>query len=296
MKKTLYLLLLAFMGHSFIAQNYYPLPDSNAVWTSMNGIYLTRGDSTYNALQYTKYYYTSDTALSLGSQVYLGMLRQDIPNKKIYGIKKGSQTEYLLYHFNLQLNDTLTVEPIDLICFPASYKLKVIHKDSVLLRGVFHQRMTLTDNAGGSSLQDTWIEGIGSLIGPLTPGLFPYCATDVCSPKLLCQKQNGIFMYQDSIYPCNYRCPTGIEKQSATESALYLYPNPTEQYMEISSQGIGQIRKISLYTLMGSELKSYSPEVLGENLKIDLGALEPGIYFVSVQSQKGTFVKKICKN
>lgn len=186
---------------------YHPLPDSNTVWSVGKVKYLVKGDTLYHSQTYQKYYFTSDTSLTPSSLHFVAMVRQDIVNKRIYGIEGWQQTERLIYDFSLHINDTLTVYPLDITCSDNPIKIKVTSIDSILINGSYRKRSYI---AGYSTImRDTIIEGIGSSYGPLAMGLDPYCATDVCWPVLLCEKQNGVLMYQNSNYSTCYGACSG---------------------------------------------------------------------------------------
>ena len=79
-------LLFIFIPVNLSSQNYFALPDSNCIWNITCEAYRVMGDTSLNFLNYKKYYKTSDPGLSDSSFSYVGMLRQDTANKRVYGV------------------------------------------------------------------------------------------------------------------------------------------------------------------------------------------------------------------
>ena len=61
------------------------------------------------------------------------------------------------------------------------------------------------------------------------------------------------------------------------------FPNPANEY--ISLENLIDINQISILTLTGKEIISRKVET--EHLTIDLGAIEPGIYFIKLVANNG---------
>ena len=113
--------------HSVGAQDYHPFPMLNATW------HISWGTSTCdsNGLSATGYHYYTDTDTLISSELYtklkrlgvcptccptlgpsaydgyMGGLRQDTLNKKVYIVPSDESTEYLLFDFSMNVGDTL---------------------------------------------------------------------------------------------------------------------------------------------------------------------------------------------
>ena len=74
-------------------------------------------------------------------------------------------------------------------------------------------------------------------------------------------------------------------------SEIRIFPNPSCGLIQITS-GVNQITHIEVYNFLGenifNSIKNNAPQT-----KIDLSIQEPGIYFISVETEKGTTVQKI---
>ena len=163
------------------SQNYYPFPDSNAIWNTVGenmfsfdkfriryGIY---GDTIINSQTYHKIYDLYDTNLIHQNSVYFAALRNE--DKKVY-INFPDYNETILYDFTLSVGDTIWYnlggcayqEGCDL--WLQSHWKTVTSIDTVTLEnGEQRKRWHLVSDFMG----DTWIEGIGSVewIGLFNP-------------------------------------------------------------------------------------------------------------------------------
>ena len=280
------------------AQTYFKFPDSNAVWTESLGFvakYAVKGDSLYNTLTYKKYYIVNDTNLSIATYNYFAMVRQDITSKKVYAIKGGTTYERLLYNFNLSVNDSVRVTPLD-FGYPGTtgynsngYKLKVIAKDSVLLNSQYRKRLKLDcyPNGWGWTNPEYWIEGIGSTFGIFGAGLSGYIITDVCFPILLCQKQNGVLNYLNPTYNSCFAipCTVGLNELITNNVVLKIVPNPTTDNVNLTLENIKFTFKME--SLQCSIINTFGQIVQTTNIQnqttaLNISNLQNGIYFLKV--------------
>ncbi len=302
--------ILIFFCKPLGAQSYVPFPDSNAVWNvidpespTSNSVYSIGGDSVYNSHTYKKYFKTTDTTY-LSTPILYALVRQDVPNKKVYGIKAGLASESLLYNFNLSINAYITIDLISKylpgLPMPTRH-LKVIDKDSMLVNSQYRKRVVLQNY---SSLNpspytfDYWVEGIGSLNGVLNPGVICVETSDgPPAPTLLCFKQNSALAYQ---LPYTYRCiyvrsTIGINKLSSENADVRIYPNPSSGVINIELlANNSEAVEVTMIDVLGALKKKIT---LQQSSKIDISNLPGGIYFMQV-FQKGQLLgfEKIMKD
>ena len=82
----------------------------------------------------------------------------------------------------------------------------------------------------------------------------------------------------------------GVEDHK--DSPLIVYPNPVTESFTV--KGV-PIREVSVYNLMGQRLVSHS--FFGEECRMDVSFLVPGIYFIQVLQEDGmVFTEKLIKN
>ena len=82
----------------------------------------------------------------------------------------------------------------------------------------------------------------------------------------------------------------GIEENSALQQGLVVYPNPVSSLLTLQGEGMQYVR---LITLTGACV--YEGVVKHNEVKVDMTSLPQGLYFLSVQSENGTVVKKVVK-
>lgn len=75
------------------------------------------------------------------------------------------------------------------------------------------------------------------------------------------------------------------------EQSFLIYPNPTKEYLTISSHN--NITEMEIVDIQGQTVKFK----LGQSTKesIDLSELKEGIYFLKIKQGTNTFIKKVCK-
>ncbi len=83
---------------------------------------------------------------------------------------------------------------------------------------------------------------------------------------------------------------TSVQDQSRLE--LSIYPNPADDMLMVKSPAI---RSISVTNLVGQRVKTVTLQSV-EYHALDVSTLEPGLYFLTVDSEKGTRSSKFIKN
>lgn len=81
----------------------------------------------------------------------------------------------------------------------------------------------------------------------------------------------------------------GIEENDQCD--LFVYPNPTSDYLRISSSKKDAVKRMEILTING-QLVEYSDVYCEE---IDVSALSAGTYFIRIYMHEGVFTKKWCK-
>lgn len=288
MKKLKLIILFLVIKLCVNAQTYFPLPDSNAVWTVFHygqtgtdiqkfGMY---GDTIINSLSYKKIYEDWAPIFNINNASYRGAIREI--NKKIFIVHFTNNSETLLYDFNLNVGDTAKV-----ITYSGwQYAYKVASVDSINLNGQYHKRWKFNQYNPTFHYEEYWIEGIGSSFGLLSP---LWSGSDNCF-TLLCASQDSTLIYQYSIpnnpdcyWPITYDCegvlnPVGITEINPKEDRVVLFPNPftNSAILKISTELNNATLKI--YDVLGQEVLTNS-HLNGQEIKINRGNLSSGNYY-----------------
>lgn len=175
---------------------------------------------------YSEVYKASNEDLS--DSVLIGYLREE--NNKVFFLPLSERPEYstlpegkeyLIYDFSLEESDTIWVTST--MFSGDTYQYTVADVDSIVINGVKHKRITLNDG----SIQEIWIEGIGSL-----QGLVYSCLRVSCSIRhLTCQIVNGQTLYTNPDYNFCY-CDTASGTEQIFDKFI-LYPNPAKGTINI---------------------------------------------------------------
>lgn len=289
MKKFHLFIIYLFCILNMAGQTYFQFPDSNCVWSVEKEKHLIKGDSVFNSITYKKYYTTTDTNLSPASLQFVGLVRQDIPGKKIFGIAATYSVEALMYNFNLNVGDTSQVKPLISFFSMPPRRIKVTMKDSILINSQYRKRLTLACNVPSwPSMPETWIEGIGSSFGPLSSGLADVPIICPCFPSLLCQKVNGSTIYINPIHNTCYKgvCSTDIKELNGKDN-WKISPNPNNGVFELSSTKDFK-GTIEVFDIAG---KIVYKDIAKQNNKIDISAQASGVYSVVIKDDKGLALK-----
>ncbi|HYV92382.1 MAG TPA: T9SS type A sorting domain-containing protein [Chitinophagales bacterium] len=214
-------------------------------------------------------------------------------NNIVYYFIEGLNNFSVMYDFNLTAGDTLTgyvypfnqldifmINIIDVV--PAiinGHQLKKFIVNNITLNWNFSQTQT-----------DTIIEGIGSL-GYVLP---QFIMCDPVAHQLRCFEDSFLGFYSTNIAPsCDY-ISTGIN-DSYNTSSVNIFPNPANDYAEVQLPGVS-IKNVSLkiFDVLGNEMNvpiKFTPQ----SVRIDLSALNAGMYLIDGSADNKIFTQKLLK-
>jgi|GEM_PF-1988489 len=278
MKYLFCILLLSFL---FIKTNgqtnsYHPFPDSNARWLGScfdGGVFppastggfnysISNKDTVINSLLYK---------MVNGSTNFIA-LRQDIVNKKVFAIHQAiSPSEFLLYDFDLQINDTFIFRNVYVNSCDKFTTLDYI--DSINIGGQFRKKYNFN---GGIEV----IEGIGSKSGLF----YKNCFEGFC---VLCYYDDSTYHYQNSSTFCD---PTSTNELVVRKN-ISIYPNPFKDHLEIKTKENISFSNVQLWNVYGEQLKEWD-NLNTNDLRLDIGYFSKGIYFLNIQFEDNTSLNK----
>jgi len=302
MKKMIFLLIGIIITFDAFNQNYYPFPDSNAIWNvysihienPQNVAYKIRygiiGDTILETRIYSKIYtLIDDTCLNINNAEYFGAIREE--NKKIFTITTyhGDQ-EILLYDFSKAIGDTIYSNST--MGYMASPVI-ISSIDTIELHdGSLRKRFWLEDGYY-SFLNECWIEGFGSIHGLFSPIID--LMTNYYEPNLSCFKQN-----ESTVYLNNYSCDkcfctlgTSIKNINGLQNEIQVYPNPASKNITIDSEFRYGYSITSLFNSSGKLIERRLSNSFPIQMNID--CLPNGIYLIQVSTENNIFNKKFIK-
>jgi hypothetical protein len=292
-------ILFNLISQTIFSQNYIPFPKNNGYWnerefysSSGSGIIETihtiyfDGDSTLNGFDYSKLYSSGvvneyNSFGSLGSStsfnhILYALIRED-SSKHIFSYSDGS--DYLIYDFNLSLNDTLDPHAYRYILAEGTYVSSI---DSVLIGITIHKRYHLSvPNLAVDYISLT--EGVGSSFGLLN--FMGYALEQ--SKKLNCFRNNEGDYILDSA-----NCKYVDVGQVNYDEFILVYPNPVSDIINVKLENL-RAKKIILSDIFGNEIFCFNK--LEDDIQIDISYLIPGMYFITFETEFGTIFKKFVK-
>jgi len=307
------------------SQNFYTLPDSNAMWvieighpfpvpTDYNRYFISKNknDTTINSKKYIKVFNDAIMNGQYFSPSYYGAYRS-LSTGQTYFVMKDSINEYLLFDFSKLPGDTIRNV---LVSSPISGILDCV-VDSVMnvplgpyqLKTLYVHTIPSATMPG--SLPLIWVEKIGCLGGGLE--------NIVCFipfPPLNCMSVNDTIYYYGNgqpdcyfsssyfnssmvqyFFPYSYSnggCFMPLNVPEIKGHKVYIYPNPftNQLFIENLSEDAFHIKIIDV---LGQIIYS----TFFQNSKSNVLLLEhipAGIYFLNIQNNSGeTIIKKIIK-
>jgi len=307
--KTLIINLILYFNIICISPVYCQVsfPDSNAIW-NMNIdyydeydeieieeiLYGLKGDTLINDTLYHKLYILSDTTLeNKNLEKYLGGFRQD-SQKVWFRPYQVNETEFLLYDFSEQLDDTIWHNAGLYIKYNLEHEFSTggsgvlysVIEDIYEYRGF---KIFVLFSQSAPSGQDEWIDGIGSKCGLFGSVIMhPLSVTEY---NLACFKQNDTVKYENNL-KCN-RCfckgYIGTVEKETNIDGIAVFPNPADNSLSIEVKKPFTSISIEIIDEKGSVI--YCKELL-EN-PVNVSNISKGIYFIKLKIDGDEIVKKV---
>jgi hypothetical protein len=283
MKKLVLTLIFYTVVALIYSQAYQPLPTTNGRWCIKYNNHIIPPPPWW----YTNYwetYYDGDTVIQNQTYIritkieydifclseivngpeYIGAIRDDTINRKVYLVPPGQEDEELIYDFNLLEGDTLFSY---LNYGPPVY---IDYIDSVLVGQVYHRRLGFQYGLGSI------IEGIGSETGLLEELTIFEGGSYLCALFV----DSALYYPQDSCYLETDTCLTlNIENPVLIRNFLQIFPNPAQDYILIRTLNGKYISglRYQINNSAGIELLSGS---IHDQEAINISTLSPGIYLI----------------
>ena len=293
----IFCILLLLTNNALKAQKYIHFPDSIGVWRETYIRTIPPG-TLYGFNEAGETYYNGDTIIGnmfyhklfrkdlnifcshivLG-KYYVGALREDTSQQKIYVIEVGQSEEQVLYDFKLQPGDK----------FPKSYGALVYSVDTIITDdGIARRRWNIE-----GSMSSYVIEGIGGSNGLLSNGLtLEYPDITICFEGDNKQKVAINYSYcQIGTDTCYFLSAIDY----LLENDIAIYPNPMKSNSQASivlpNKHINNLLSIEVANLYGQKYDIINK--VGGVLVLDAPS-NPGVYFISLKMKNNyTLIKKI---
>lgn len=287
------------------AQNYFPFPDTNTAWNAVGDNefsgsqwhfrYAVSGDTTIDEVAYSKVYKMYDSTILHPASTYFAAIREN-EYKQVFCLIPGLP-ESILYDFSLNIGDTIWFNIGGGLCYNDVDFWELTHYrvvsdiDSVLLTNNTYRK---SFQMQGNLLEDTWLEGIGSIIWY---GLFNPLISDIAlcgdSYEFACFKQNETVLYLNNPFCDRCFCElfTGTEKYNKSKLPIVsIHPNPANSKISISFNEVEAMEYLLIiYDAVGNKMNKLNIDQ-NQILEINIDNYKPGLYLLQVFSKNGNKV------
>jgi len=249
-------------------------------------IYGYLGDTLINNVQWLKLYSTNDS-LFQNNLVYRGLTRTE--NNKVLYLDTINQLD-TLYDFNLNFGDSVLFNLYGI--YPEW--LQIINVDSILLSGEYYKRYKFAEPGitAFNWLNEIWIEGIGSIHGPLFP-IFPVKFSEEIPDSMLltCTYSDNQHIWKHPSYSnCYINIVLGLE--TIEELSFKIFPNPFSDRINLENAKRENF-DLTILNSLGKVVRQM--QITSNNEAIDLTELNSGIYFLRINDKKNTRTMKLIK-
>ncbi len=249
-------------------------------------VYGFQGDTTIYSEQWFKLYSSNDS-LFQNNLIYRGLTRTE--NSNVLYLDTLDQLD-TLYDFNLNLGDTVLFNLYGM--YPEW--LPVINIDSVQLNGEYYKKIKFAEPSISAFdwLNEEWIEGIGSIHGPLFP-TFPVKFSEEIPDSMLltCTFSDNQQVWNHPSYPsCYVNIVLGLE--TIEISNFKIYPNPFSDIVYFENSRTENL-DLTVFNSLGQAVKWL--KITNYKETFDLSGLDDGLYLLRFNDNKKTVTQKIIK-
>jgi len=287
-KPIIFTIVLASLTLFSNGQNF---PDSTAIWSyfqsDMFGTWrytqyyqdadTSIGNKTYKKLHRSKEIRDSynDTILFAEYNEYMGALRSEDSQKKVYLVLKDSINEMLLYDFNLEVGDTVPIWHNNF-----SHIITVEEIDTIIVDGKSLRAFEMNTNLAYNPVNEHLIiEGIGSLrdllyIENYLEGTYTFeCFNDLKTNIKYPEQCNSVIL------------SSGPEYTENSEVKVLISPNPCSDYFRVSfvNPRINNNNKLEIIDLNGKLVLRVKP--FNVNQTVDTKNIENGMYLLNIYEE-----------
>lgn len=92
-----------------------------------------------------------------------------------------------------------------------------------------------------------------------------------------------------------YESAVALSLSNVNNSEFKIYPNPAQNDLYLANKKGEKIKSIKIYNVAGSRVMDVNINKINPDLKINVSKLTSGMYFISIESEKGVTNKKFIK-
>ncbi|PID94750.1 MAG: hypothetical protein CSA95_02320 [Bacteroidetes bacterium] len=245
------------------------------------------GDTLIGSESWLKFYSTPDSNF-MNNFTYLGNFRGE--NGFVFFMDTLNSID-TIYNFNLQVGDSVS--------YPfgyGSHYLQIENIDSIEINGEFHKRFFIEEPPYPPMIMsEIWIEGIGSVHGPLFPK-YPRVFSDEIpdSLNLTCYKVDNSIVWNNPFYDDCY-ISIILSLSEIEKGKFKIFPNPVNDRLtvEIPKKEIGDYM-ISIIDIHGKILIKENYNQFGK-IEINTTSLKNSFYIIQIEFGNKIYRQKFIK-
>lgn len=204
------------------------------------------------------------------------------------------QVEDTLYNYNLNQGDSIYYE----FLYPDSSYIFLETISDTLLSGQSHTVFSFSEPQEEINYADSdekWIEGVGSIHGPLHP-IRPrmYLTTGIDSTVVSCLESNSLSYYTNSGFDScyNYSTTSFLSNDALSPSCFNVSPNPFTEELTVNLN-FPNLELLELRSLNGQVV--FSSNEFNESISIPTNHLPVGMYFLTILTSSESHSVKLVK-
>ena len=267
-------------------------------YAGLKFMYFFNGDTLINGEKWLRLFFDAGSNIA-PYQPYkpYGLIKSE--DQKVYHYfpeNAPDSTPSLMYDFSLMVGDTFESLYYGSFYPPKPISFVVNKVDSVLINNIPYKRFKFDKpilNGDTLSIDETWIEGIGSIKRPIETLNFSISHDSIL---VICTYSNNQFLWQ---HPDYSECDIADYLKVFDENPLMelqLYPNPTNKSLNIKINEMDDLQTIKIHDIAGRlVLKRDLDNVNEKHIELDISSLVNGIYICTLSGNKNPISKKFIK-
>lgn len=195
-------------------------------------------------------------------------LREDTLSGKVYKVDFSDSSEIVFYDFSLVMGDSALSKVV-----ADSELVFVTDISTVNIGGELRKQITFSPPGDSPLCNDRWIEGVGSIFGPLGPEVYIYDCWHY-EAYLTCYRDTNTTLYGD----CT---PIGIGEigsQPLDAPNIKIWPNPVSDVLHINASE--KIFHVDIRDATGRKMKC-NADAWGN---VNTSGLAEGLYFAQIKT------------
>jgi len=262
-------------------------------------VYFYEGDTVADGYTYLRLWSSPDEVyLNSTDLMFKGYVRSE--GDTVFLLNLETCMQEVLYDFSLEIGDSALFIFHEMI---GNLYLTVEQIDTLIIEGAQRRRLFFSEPPpmGFVSVNEVWIEGIGSVHGPLFPlNAKLFDDQGVSLQDLTCFSSNNETLWShpdyDQCYLEHLNVPIGIAESETQPAIRIIYPNPVTDRLYIGNDRWKPTKEgIILRDAFGRLADITIVEVSEQSIVIDLSRIPSGIYTVQVSHGPKPIRKQIIK-